>query len=273
MTLRSLLSFLGIFSLVLSGAHAQHDAQRDSIMGVSRVDRAMFEKAFLNPRNDGGAEETWIVNLLMLLAEDEMKAAMSLAKEGLENGFNPDRLWMPGELLEKLRAQKGFSELPGIEAVESILHGPMIGNVTADSASVWVRTKGAQSLKLQIVIAWSADPVAVEEVVTTEENTIAKISFTELQPGTTYLGSQEGSESEEPLFQFTTRPAAGESSKFKVAFGGGAGYVPEYHRMWKTIADHSPDALLMLGDNVYIDDPEYVLTQQYCYHRRQSEPL
>lgn len=28
----------------------------------------------------------------------------------------------------------------------------------------------------------------------------------------------------------------------------------------------------MLGDNVYIDDPKHLLTQQYCYYRRQSQP-
>lgn len=41
--------------------------------------------------------------------------------------------------------------------------------------------------------------------------------------------------------------------------------------MWKTIADHAPVALFMLGDNVYIDDPEEPVTQRFCYYRRQSQ--
>jgi alkaline phosphatase D len=42
--------------------------------------------------------------------------------------------------------------------------------------------------------------------------------------------------------------------------------------MWDTIRERSPHALLMLGDNVYIDDPTQPWTQHYCYYRRQSRP-
>ena len=34
----------------------------------------------------------------------------------------------------------------------------------------------------------------------------------------------------------------------------------------------NPIATLLLGDNVYIDDPEHQFTQLYCYYRRQSRP-
>ena len=57
-----------------------------------------------------------------------------------------------------------------------------------------------------------------------------------------------------------------------IAFGGGAGFTPQYERMWTTIDGHNPHALLLLGDNVYIDDPTHPLTQRYCYYRRQSQP-
>jgi alkaline phosphatase D len=42
--------------------------------------------------------------------------------------------------------------------------------------------------------------------------------------------------------------------------------------MWNTIAARRPLALLMLGDNVYIDTPKVRATQRYCYYRRQSRP-
>ena len=51
-----------------------------------------------------------------------------------------------------------------------------------------------------------------------------------------------------------------------------SGYVPKWERMWDTIAGRKPDALLMLGDNVYIDAPKETLTTRYCYYRRQSRP-
>ena len=69
-----------------------------------------------------------------------------------------------------------------------------------------------------------------------------------------------------------TYPAKGSPGKFNVAFGGGAGYVPEWERMWDVIREKEPAALLMLGDNVYIDQPEFRLCHDYCYYRRQARP-
>ena len=62
------------------------------------------------------------------------------------------------------------------------------------------------------------------------------------------------------------------SNKFTIAFGGGAGYVPPHERMWDTIRAIDPRALLLLGDNVYIDDPETPEMQRFHYYRRQSQP-
>jgi alkaline phosphatase D len=42
--------------------------------------------------------------------------------------------------------------------------------------------------------------------------------------------------------------------------------------MWDTILGRHPDSLLLLGDNVYSDDPERPAIQRFCYNRRQSEP-
>ncbi len=40
--------------------------------------------------------------------------------------------------------------------------------------------------------------------------------------------------------------------------------------MWDTIRKSEPAALLMMGDNVYIDQPQFSLCQHYCYQRRQE---
>lgn len=62
------------------------------------------------------------------------------------------------------------------------------------------------------------------------------------------------------------------AARFTIAFGGGAGYVPPHERMWDTIRELDPRALLLLGDNVYIDDPETPAMQRFHYYRRQSQP-
>ena len=62
------------------------------------------------------------------------------------------------------------------------------------------------------------------------------------------------------------------ADQFTIAFGGGAGYVAENEHMWDTIGAIDPRALLLLGDNVYIDDPETPAMQRFHYYRRQSQP-
>jgi len=69
-----------------------------------------------------------------------------------------------------------------------------------------------------------------------------------------------------------TAPTIGGPVEFTYAFGGGAGYVPQHERMWATIDSFRPDALFLLGDNMYSDDPTSPEMQRFCYYRRQSPP-
>jgi alkaline phosphatase D len=110
---------------------------------------------------------------------------------------------------------------------------------------------------------------------TPDSDFTAIVRVTGLKPGTNYryaVRVDDGPYRSNEVQAFRTFDVAGEPSKFSIAFGGGAGYVPENERMWNTIADTHPDALLLLGDNVYIDDPESIVMQQYTYQRRQSRP-
>ena len=70
----------------------------------------------------------------------------------------------------------------------------------------------------------------------------------------------------------TSLKAGAPTDRFTIAFGGGAGYVVENERMWNTIGAVEPRAVLLLGDNVYIDDPETPEMQRFHYYRRQSQP-
>ncbi|MHC4755706.1 MAG: alkaline phosphatase D family protein, partial [Planctomycetota bacterium] len=72
---------------------------------------------------------------------------------------------------------------------------------------------------------------------------------------------------------FRTYKNAGSKANIQVAFGGGAIYTPANERMWDTIGSHTPEALLLLGDNVYIDFPQkFCDLHKYTYYRRQSRP-
>ena len=96
-----------------------------------------------------------------------------------------------------------------------------------------------------------------------------------LEPNTVYYYdvSLKGKSMLGPEYpSFRTFPPAGEKARFQVGFGGGAGYTPQFERMWNTIASHKLPAFLFLGDNVYIDNPTRPGVQLYTYYRRQSRP-
>lgn len=256
---------------------AQHDAQRNAMQQVARGNADGVAKAFEKPKVDAGSEETDMVHILLLLSEGKVDEALQRCRDSLAAGLNPARLWAgSGELLATLRKHPDFLELPGVAEVEPIIHGPMLGNVTDRGASIWVRTREPMSLQAVTVDPEGTIRRTDAMASTAESDHTLRIDLEGMLPDQVYevFLVAEGDEPEKALRRVTIRtaPPAGKPATFTVAFGGGAGFVPEYHRMWDTIRSFEPDALLMLGDNVYIDDPEHPLTQHYCYHRRQSEP-
>jgi alkaline phosphatase D len=122
----------------------------------------------------------------------------------------------------------------------------------------------------------AAAPLATFNSATTAAaDRTATVRLTGLEPSRTYsydvlVDSQPVGASRVP---FRTSPPAGKRVKFDVIFGGCAGYTPQFERMWNAIAAAHPAALLMLGDNVYIDLPEQPGPfHKYTYYCRQSRP-
>lgn len=148
--------------------------------------------------------------------------------------------------------------------------GPMLGCVTDSSARVWVRTPGAARVQVRY------DGRTSREITTDPRNDFtARIDLDGLEPATTYrydvlvdgVRAFDGDPAE-----FRTAPAKGQPAVVSAAFGGGARYNPSKEGIWDVIADHRPDALLMLGDNVYIDRPHSRTKQRVHYYRRQLRP-
>jgi alkaline phosphatase D len=170
------------------------------------------------------------------------------------------------EALKKI--EKSFEHRP--------VHGPMLGDVRARSAKVWVRTAVASRVQVIASIAKDFSNPVRSAVVETSKKTdfTAEIPLTGLKPLTTYHyrvlvnGDSDG----KPDGTLRTFHEQGKPAKFRLAFGGGAGFVPQHERSWTTIQQQKPDALLLLGDNTYIDDPKTPAMQHYCYYRRQSRP-
>jgi alkaline phosphatase D len=206
-------------------------------------------------------------------AKNKVPQAMTYVKRALESGLPLERFIAgPSNLLNKLVNSKEFKEYAQGRFVK-LVHGPMLGDLTATGAKIWARTDKVAEVTITVSENGQEWSKVFHETTSKENEYTAIVQLKELKPSTNYnySVSVDGSQ----LFEkgtFTTAGNKGEKSKFRIGFGGGAGYTPWYERMWDTLAVQSFDAFLLLGDNVYVDFPKVTEAQEYCYYRRQSRP-
>jgi len=205
----------------------------------------------------------------------EIDKAVSYVQKAVGEGLPFARfLAGPRDLLKPLTNSSGFKVLAKKHTVE-LLHGPMLGCVTESSAKFWVRT--ANEVPVEIVVKSAGTNGSIQRRAAGKTSSIhdftAVLTVEGLKPGTLYeyeLRINSGRKVEGGRLH--TFCPSGRPAKFQVGFGGGAGFTPEHEKMWNTIARHNLPAFLLLGDNVYIDNPTRPAVQQYCYYRRQSRP-
>lgn len=268
------LLLLVAFLTSVPAAHAQHDPQRNATRFVAA---GQFDKADAELKKaDDKEPETHFVKMLNSLGRKDVEAAVEHAQAALDRGLPFARLAAgPRDALAPLRESDAWKKWAKEHEKLNLLHGPMLGNVTGSSVDVWIRTR--KPAKTQVVVFGADNGVVVsrsEEKMTTLESDLTAVhTVKRLRPQTAYRYTVllDG-EPAMKLASFETVAEEGSPSKFRVAFGGGAGHVPKWEYMWDTILKEKPNALFMLGDNVYIDDPEQALTQDYCYYRRQARP-
>ncbi len=209
---------------------------------------------------------------------NETEKAVETMKLALDAGLPFQRFQAgPRDLLETLTKTPAFMELKK-KNPNALIHGPMLGSMTDHSVRFWIRTLQEVPVRVRVFPAHNRRESQLSGIVTTkaENDYTETIEVNDLKPRTVYLydiivggKTVPGSESS----SFTTFSVEDTPGNFKIAFGGGAGYTPQYERMWDTIATRKPDALLLLGDNVYIDLPEMPSAfHDYTYYRRQSRP-
>lgn len=270
-----LLTITLLCSLFPLTAYGQHDIHRDAVRFIAagefeKVSRELSESEESDP-------ETAFVRMLAALAQDDVPRGIRFAREALDDGLPIDRLRAgPRDALSKLYSTSEYERWHSQTPRSPLIHGPMLGAVTGDSARIWVRTA-----EESIVEVTAFDPSKPDTTLASAANTSRSssdyacvVKLTGLKPNTRYTYSITVDDEELDIkgTSFQTSPTEGEPGEFKVGFGGGAGYIPEWESMWDTIREFQPNAFLMLGDNVYIDDPTHPLTQRYCYYRRQSRP-
>ena len=212
-----------------------------------------------------------------LTQQDKIDEAVETVKTAVDMGLPLGRfLAGPRDLLKPLVESDAFKKYAAPFNL-NIIHGPMLGQVTDRSAGFWVRT--AYEVKIQVRVSKnkSMKDAVNSDVVQSDatKDFTAIVNVNNLEPATQYYYEVivNGNVSDQTeIYSFTTFPKANVSTKFKVVFGGCAGYVAWHERVWDVIKGHDPLAFLWMGDNVYINTPLQSDDIRYCYYQRQSRP-
>ncbi|MHC4216669.1 MAG: alkaline phosphatase D family protein, partial [Planctomycetota bacterium] len=242
-----------------------------------RYDEAVKRCEQLLATETNDLESMFNLTVARCALKDYKGAAESMTR-AIEGGMPFGRfLAGPREMLKPLRDTQEFRRYAARYKIQ-LIHGPMLGCLTDTSAKFWLRT--LNEVPVQVVASKSKDfSSPITSTVTLTSSIVDYTGVVEvkgLHPDTVYyydvlFYGHSTLASERPWFR--TYPPSPSKARLSVAFGGGAKYTPANERMWDTIGSHSPQALLLLGDNVYIDFPQqFGDFHKYTYYRRQSRP-
>ncbi|MEE3052741.1 MAG: alkaline phosphatase D family protein [Planctomycetota bacterium] len=250
-----------------------HQAALSLITGKKAAEAVKSLQAIL-AKTPKDAETHYMLAVAQARLGQEEKAAQAL-QGALDNGLPPGRIVGGTRTgLEGLAKTDLYKKLLA-EQKNKAVHGPMLGCIAHDGVKVWVRT--AREADIEVIVSEKSglsEPVASARGRSkSADDFTAVLQVSGLKKNTTYhygLGVNGAKPADAGTFRTVHPPGSGLA--LRLAFGGGAGYTPQHERMWNTINDSRPDILLLLGDNVYSDDPTSPEMQHYCYYRRQSRP-
>jgi len=268
---------LGITVCMNPADAAEQQYKKISRDGISDIVDGKYDetiKSFTEYLNENpGDLESMYVLAVAYAQKNDIAKSMEYVKQAVDSGLPFARFIAgPRALLKPLTDSTAFQAYAG--KIDSLfVHGPTVGCVTHDSARFWIRT--AQEADFLVKLSKSSNlgnSIISQKVRTKKDNDYTAIAMVDgLDPETEYFYSiYINDQKQDGQWSFKTFPKTDEHYRFQVGFGGGAGYTPKYEYMWNTIHSHNPLAFLLLGDNVYIDNPTRPDVQRYCYYRRQS---
>lgn len=131
-----------------------------------------------------------------------------------------------------------------------LLGGPLLGNVSSQNISIWLRTSNPSKVQIELINGKHSESSKVIETIADNDLT-AVFNFDKLKPATTYMYSVivNGKKIDKPEYHFTTPVNSESTESTRISFGScphrwGLGN----DKLWNTIQSRKPNAMLLLGD-------------------------
>ena len=145
-----------------------------------------------------------------------------------------------------------------------ILQGPMVGAVSPESITIWVRLNGSFPCSLEVAAdSGFEDPLISQKRATDDQDYTLRLSMTGLEPDTTYFyrvkvdGKLDRYQRGQPPYRARTAPLPTDTTQFSVGFGSCARYsLDPVQRVWSVAERSDLDLFFWVGDNIYGDSPD-----------------
>ncbi len=150
--------------------------------------------------------------------------------------------------------------------------GVMSGDVTADGATLWVRSRRPTGVQLLLGTSrGTLAPVATAEAAASKDN-IAQVRVDGLEANTEYTFVFEANGHHSPVGRFRTAPAAGQSQAQRFIFSGDVHQDrSETWGVFDIMDQAAPDFFINMGDWPYCDSASTVSAYESLHKRARSD--
>jgi alkaline phosphatase D len=143
----------------------------------------------------------------------------------------------------------------------AVTHGPLSGEVTDTTATLWARGSAAGTLRFEVSTSedFSEESLTAEVEVDETSDFTGETTLEDLEAGTQYYYRVSLDDSDARAGAFKTAPAIDSSVPVNFVFGaclGGQGYCRDAQEGWvifDTMAAQEPDFFILTGDSIYSD--------------------
>jgi hypothetical protein len=165
--------------------------------------------------------------------------------------------------------------LPGLATTPALKTGPLSGGVSGVGVHLWARVDRPCALSFEHRLAGSAWPGTITAAVTVDAagDLTGAVTVAGLAPATAYeyrtlldglpAAGGEGS--------FSTLPVAGSPTPITFASGADLWFGRDPYDLFDRVVARHPDFMLLIGDQVYADEPTVIPDTPKAYGRKYRE--